>query len=110
MPPVFNLKSPNLAYNLLFICINRFTDILATFFYRIGDFLAKSAIFIPKISAIFRLFMKKYQMRCRNICNQPQGIHSGVRFQFQPTVFRKSAIFDDFLDFSKGGACLQFST
>ena len=37
------------------------------YFYKIGDFHISSVI--------FRLFMKKYQMRCPNICNQPQGIH-----------------------------------
>ena len=72
-------------HNLLFICINRFTDILATFLYRIGDFLAKSAIFIPKISAIFRLFMKKYQMRYLNICNRPQGNHFRKKISILPS-------------------------
>ena len=41
----FNLRTPNLAYSLLFICIfwiRHFGD----YFYKIGNFLAKSAIFV----------------------------------------------------------------
>ena len=44
-PAVFHLKSPNRAYNLLFIYILWFTDVLAIF-YKIGDFLIKSSIFV----------------------------------------------------------------
>ena len=45
-PPVFHLKSPNRAYNLLFIYILGFTDVSAIFFTISAIFFTKSSVFV----------------------------------------------------------------